>query len=387
MGWYRAFYAEFNIFAILVVGMILVSSLTSWGQATKERIFRGALGCLITFLAVDMVWNIIDGTAFLAANHWALYLLKTIYFFSADCMAFFLYLYFKQGNEDESMEDLRTRIIHTLPPLAIHAVLLIINIPTGILFFIDEEGNYCRSGAFIVQYILIFSYLVAASVYLLQLSAKKEMQGDRKQILFDAAFPLIPLLAGTLQYFYPKLPINNIGFSCGTLYLFLSYTQRQVSVEPLTGLSNKRFFVKYLEQISKDTKAGMTNYLFMADINDFKAINDTYGHPEGDRALKFVSTGITNACQLLDCRYKAARYGGDEFIIVIEADDDFDVKAFIDSVQENISRVAKNRRFPADLTISIGHVVMGNDVAVSIQAADDVLYYYKRRYHNEKKEG
>ena len=383
----RAFYTEFNIYAIIIVGMVMISSLTSWGQSTKERIFRGALGCLISFLLTDMFWNLLDGTAFLTANHWAMYLLKTVYFFSADCMAFFLYLYFKQGNEDESMEDLRTRIIHTLPPLAIHAVLLIINIPTGILFFIDEEGNYCRSGAFIVQYILIFSYLVAASVYLLQLSAKKEMQGDRKQILFDAAFPLIPLLAGTLQYFYPKLPINNIGFSCGTLYLFLSYTQRQVSVEPLTGLSNKRFFVKYLEQISKDTKAGMTNYLFMADINDFKAINDTYGHPEGDRALKFVSTGITNACQLLDCRYKAARYGGDEFIIVIEADDNFDVKAFIDSVQDNISRVAKNRRFPADLTISIGHVVMGNDVAVSIQAADDVLYYYKRRYHNEKKEG
>ena len=383
----RAFYTEFNIYAIIIVGMVMISSLTSWGQSTKERIFRGALGCLISFLLTDMFWNLLDGTAFLTANHWAMYLLKTVYFFSADCMAFFLYLYFKQGNEDEGMEDLRVRIHHTLPPLIVHAVLLIINIPTGILFSIDENGLYRRNGAFIVQYVLIFSYLIAATIYLLHLSTKQVMQGDRKQILIDSAFPLIPLISGTLQYFWPKMPINNIGFSCGTLYLFLSYVQRQVSVEPLTGLSNKRFFIKYLEQISSDVKSGTTNYLFMADINDFKAINDTYGHPEGDRALKFVSTGITNACQLLDCRYKAARYGGDEFIIVIESDDDFDVKGFIDSVQDNITRVAKNHRFPAELTISIGHVVMGNDVAVSIQAADDVLYYYKRKYHHEKGEG
>lgn len=380
---YRAFYCEFNIMAIIIVAMLMIASVAGWGQSTKEQIFRGALGCLNAFLVFDMLWILLDETAFLAAHPWTMYAVKSAYFLSADLNAFYLYLYFRQGDRNKDMKAIRTRILHTIPPLLIHVALLIVNIPTGILLYLNDNNEYTRGSAFIIQYILIFSYLICSTVYLLQLAGKKEMRTDRKHILIDAAFPLIPLIGGTLQYFNPHIPINNTAFTVGVLYLFLSYAQQQVSVEPLTGLSNRRYIIKYLEQLSEETKSGMSNYLFMADINDFKAINDTFGHPEGDRALQFVSTGITNACNLLDCRYKAARYGGDEFLFVVEAPDDFDVKPFIDSIQENITRVSTNHRFPGTITISIGHVVMGDDIGASIKAADDCLYYYKRKYHKQ----
>lgn len=378
---YRAFYCEINIMAMLIVSMLEIASVAGWGKSSKEQIFRGALGCLFTFLVFDVLWILLKDTPFLAAHPWTMYAVKSAYFFSADCNAFFLYLYFRSGDRNEDMKAIRTRVWHTIPPLLLHVILLIINVPTGILFSLDEKNKYTRGPVFLLQYCLIFSYLLCSSVYLLRQAGKREMRPDRKHLLIDSAFPLIPMISGTLQYFYPQLPINNMGFTLGALYLFLSYAQQQVSVEPLTGLSNRRYIIKYLEQLSRETKPGMVNYLFMADINDFKEINDTYGHPEGDRALQFVSVGITNACQLLNCRYRAARYGGDEFLLVVEAGEDFDVKAFIDSIAENITRVAVNHRFPGDLSISIGHVVMGENVPVSIKAADDSLYYYKRKYH------
>ena len=385
MSWHGLFYTEFNIFAAIIVVMILVTSIASWGHSTKERIFREALGFLLLFLLADTLWNMVDRTAFLSAHRWVMYVLKTIYFYSADCMAFSLYQYFKQDREDEDMEKIRIRILHTLPPLLLHSVLIIVNFPTGILFYLSEGGVYMRGPVFSLQYIIIFSYLVSASVFLLRLAAEKDMETDRRQLLINAAFPLIPLASGILQYFYPKMPVNNVGFTCYALYLFLTYVQQQVSVEPLTGLSNRRYFLKYMDQLTKNRKEGSATWLFMTDINDFKQINDRFGHPEGDRALKFVAEGIVRACAQTDCRYMAARYGGDEFIFALTVEEDFDTTAFTDSVRKYIDDAADRHRFPGNLTISIGYSLLGPDIVASVKAADEALYENKRSYHRTKK--
>ncbi len=81
----------------------------------------------------------------------------------------------------------------------------------------------------------------------------------------------------------------------------------------LTGLYNRRYMLEKLEDLPDDGSAGV---LAMADIDDFKKINDTYGHNAGDEVLKVVSQKMQNACKGCDI----SRWGGEEFLILCRTD-------------------------------------------------------------------
>jgi len=86
-------------------------------------------------------------------------------------------------------------------------------------------------------------------------------------------------------------------------------------IDPLTQLSNRREFEASLDQaLSSADRRGSMVGLLLFDLDRFKAVNDTYGHPVGDALLKFFADSIMAAIRETDC---AARLGGDEFAVVL----------------------------------------------------------------------
>lgn len=85
--------------------------------------------------------------------------------------------------------------------------------------------------------------------------------------------------------------------------------------DPLTGLANRRYFQNVLSrEIDVVARSGEPALLLMLDIDHFKKVNDTYGHPAGDAVLQAVAKTLVKAVRPMDT---VARFGGEEFVIIL----------------------------------------------------------------------
>jgi len=105
-----------------------------------------------------------------------------------------------------------------------------------------------------------------------------------------------------------------IGASIGNISLF-EKTQRQAKTDGLTGMLNHRTFYETLEtELRRSQRYGGQISIIMADIDNLKPINDHFGHRAGDMAIKQISKRISACIRQIDV---AARYGGDEFAVIL----------------------------------------------------------------------
>ena len=97
--------------------------------------------------------------------------------------------------------------------------------------------------------------------------------------------------------------------------LQLTRAQEEALTDPLTGLPNTRFLWMHLTQeLARAGRQASRLALLLVDVDDFKSVNDTEGHPVGDLALKELATVLRQAVRPYDV---CARYGGDEFVIML----------------------------------------------------------------------
>ncbi|MDD5069670.1 MAG: diguanylate cyclase [Candidatus Omnitrophica bacterium] len=153
----------------------------------------------------------------------------------------------------------------------------------------------------------------------------------------------------------------------------------------LTGALNRSFLYQFLPQaLSKAEEQKGKIALFMIDLDNFKEVNDSYGHLAGDKVLKIVSTAIK---EMLDGKFHFIRYAGDEFIIVAEGLD-YDsaqllAKDILDSSSN--SKITVKEAIMIQQTLSVGFSLFpddSNDIETLIDHADSALYLAKSRNKN-----
>ncbi|UQU68215.1 GGDEF domain-containing protein [Couchioplanes caeruleus] len=151
--------------------------------------------------------------------------------------------------------------------------------------------------------------------------------------------------------------------------------QEQANADALTGLANRRFFAESLAHAgtwAADTGGSLA--LVTVDLDHFKAINDTYGHTEGDRALQTVAAALRHA---VGDTGVAARLGGDEFVMLLRTDRPSAI-GVAETVREMVSAATDLPGGPPRL--SIGVAVLPGDAATVdelVTASDAALYEAK----------
>ncbi len=169
-------------------------------------------------------------------------------------------------------------------------------------------------------------------------------------------------------------------------YRFIAMMQRQASTDDLTGLYNHRFLVDYLgQQVALAERLSTPLAVLIIDLDHFKRVNDTYGHPAGDAVLSAFAHTLTGSIRRADL---AARYGGEEFIVVMSNTAASDARL----VAEKIRAAAEATVLPIDgggstvsVTVSVGGAAYPEDTTTAAELlamADAALYDAKRGGRN-----
>jgi diguanylate cyclase (GGDEF)-like protein len=160
----------------------------------------------------------------------------------------------------------------------------------------------------------------------------------------------------------------------------------QATTDPLTGLHNRAYFARRFEEELRRARNYMAPLsVLLLDIDHFKNINDTYGHPAGDVILKKLAEIIRTVTRASDF---VVRYGGEEFVVVMTSSDQDRAVIYGERLREMVAAAefaVAGHDAPLNLTISVGVSSFpqdGQSTADLLKAADEALYAAKERGRN-----
>ena len=369
-------YAEVYAVCMIVVGLLLFWSVRSESRSSSERWqIRMLTGFLICFSA-NLLFTLFQ--AFFGGTSWsqsALYTLKSLYY-----LTFIVGTYFWCGYaEAELRTGIRNNRLVNLAfmlPFLIPAGMVISNLWTHSFFEIDAAGQYFRHGMYhwFMLSLMILTLLCSGRHFA---RSFRESDPIRKgHMLLTASFPLSLLLAWMISQVGEKLPVICVCIMVELLCLYVGTSKQQISLDKLTQVNNRQNLLTFMEYKLATHESRL--FLLMLDLDDFKIINDTYGHLEGDNALILVAQALKEACTTYKLRPYIARYGGDEFMVVTEGTRE-EAGVLCDDIQRIISE-KQDKDAPYELKVSIGlaECYSGMKPDDLIAAADEELYKVKK---------
>ncbi len=147
--------------------------------------------------------------------------------------------------------------------------------------------------------------------------------------------------------------------------------------DSLTGLFNRQYVLDHFQQdmaLYKRYKAAVC--MMMLDIDNFKKLNDTYGHIEGDAALIRCSRAIKRSIRTVDI---IGRYGGEEFLVILPLTEIKGAVAVADRIRSSMTNTGNETLSVPPMTISIGVAQYnGEDEKIFLRIVDDLLYNAKK---------
>jgi diguanylate cyclase (GGDEF)-like protein len=199
-------------------------------------------------------------------------------------------------------------------------------------------------------------------------------------------------IMGSRSYIHPFIPYWNLFakiiffaifiYIISYLKLILDREKMLARIDYLTEIANKRYF--YESAAKEINRANRYKYPFTVaylDLDDFKRVNDLFGHGAGDNLLRLTAQALKNSVRVADT---VARIGGDEFAILLPETDYESAQNVIQRVQREISSIMDKNSLPA--TLSIGMITCANPPCTLeslVMEADNLMYLAKREGKNK----
>lgn len=219
---------------------------------------------------------------------------------------------------------------------------------------------------------LLIMLCLAAGLAALSLSAAKK---DSNVLESVGGLTLVIILFACYST-YEKFLINRLRLEVAHSHLSSAAWREVALVDPLTGLYNRRFAEKRLkEEILRSQRKGYPLTLVAFDLNNFKKINDEFGHATGDAALKLFAESLRKLARESDV---AARFAGDEFLILLTECDADQAEATIGRLKpENL--ISGERIVPIQFAFGWTQYRPGDQPKDMMTRADELLYQNKSR--------
>ncbi len=260
-----------------------------------------------------------------------------------------------------------------------NAVMLVMSQFWGWYYTIDAGNIYHRGSLFWIPVSIIFGLSLAAFV-LIVANRKKIEKRYYFSLIFFAIPPFICVLLQVIFYGI-SLMLNSVALSL--LVVFFNIQNHSMNTDHLTGAFNRKRLETYMnEKISMSNEA-RTFSAILIDIDNFKAINDTFGHNMGDDALETSVKLLKGCVRSLDF---IARYGGDEFCIILDTSSPDDLEATVSRINASLLIYNQQTLKPYQLGFSMGYAVYNYRSHMKMEEFQkhiDVLMYENKRQGKE----
>lgn len=366
-------YIAFDAFCIIIFLVIRAEELRYNMFSTSRRAFCRFVDVSILIILSDLGWAVVSsmglGATFLGP------LVNLLYFCISGFVGYTAVVWLEHERREAKVP--RVILVMMLVPTAVTIILSVASLWTGWIFYIDELGNYHRGPLIFVQRICVYGPTLVYSVGLFARVLRDPPGPKRRQGMILSFFPVPIFAAQLLDGFAPGLSLMNGGLAISCLWVYSILQNRMISRDSLTGLNNRYQLDNFLYNNITVGSGRKTYYACMLDIDYFKSINDKYGHLEGDRTLKAVADILRRNAGELRC--SIYRYGGDEFIIIIDTEDEQLVNSLCDKLR--LACIDKSKELGRSFSLSIGvaKYVPGQSAYDFIAAADRELYSSKKK--------
>jgi diguanylate cyclase (GGDEF)-like protein len=265
--------------------------------------------------------------------------------------------------------------IALLIPVIINFIITILSPFYNFIFYIDSLNKYHRGDLFVVSAGITYFYLIFSFILIIK-KRKKILQEEFVPLI---AFGILPVIGGILQtLFYGILLMWSFcAFSLIIVYLFLQ--QRIIQLDTLSGAWTRGSFDGYISRKVRFNGSEKFGVIFV-DIDGLKYINDRFGHLEGDYAIKTAIGLIKNTLRKTDI---IARFGGDEFVIILDCDSKCFLEKTIDRIRLCFTQYNEQSDKDYTLGCSFGADIFNSETSIEqfLYHVDNLMYYNK----NQKK--
>lgn len=368
-------YLEMNILAIVVLFIILINTHhKSEKYLIEQKLYKHLLRINILLLITDGLMWVLDGTKNTQLQ--AVLILSTLIYYILNpliCMVWSIYIDFQINRNEVRISKL---LIPLTVPVVIFALLSLASIFSNCLYYFDSNFVYHRGRFFFLTALFTYSYLL----YSFFIIIIKRTKIHKQYFLPILMFAILPSICGIIQFFYYGLSLIWIGTTISLLIVFINIQNEQMYIDYLTGLYNRRQLDIHLQDLlQKHFKSTYIGGIYI-DVNSFKKINDQYGHSSGDEALRYTAKILRRS---FDRNSFIARYGGDEFVVLLQMNDKNELENAIDQLNKTLNKFNLKKITPYHLSFSIGSACYDKNSQMSDQEflgyIDHLMYLDKQQ--------
>lgn len=345
------------IFALITMTMVVKKNALL--SETKKRQFITIF--IITIIAASSEWIALFLNGANPATRWLHILARTVDHSLAPMVAMIFCIIIASQDKAKIM----------VFPMGIHAILELLSGFFGFIYYVDANNVYHHGELY---WIYVGFYLVCSLYFVLQaLNFGMRYQNNNTIILWMILLYIVSgVMIGMIS---SEIHIAYICLSVDTILIYIYYTEVIEKTDGLTGLLNRH---SYEEAVRQRDKAVMVLFF---DVDNFKFVNDNFGHLYGDECLKIVGDTILEVYKNKGCCY---RIGGDEFCVILTKDleqvDLLNKQFELEMAEKRIHDI----RIPF---VSVGYATFNpkeTDMESCVKEADQMMY--ERKHRNKAKD-
>ena len=378
------YYSEINLVCIIILFLFANQIRYKSDQFSSDnRTFKLLLRATIIMCTADMVAGISRGQFFRGARIFIE--TSNLVFYEAISVVSFLwmvYVFTKLRMIKKHVNELFFWAI----PFAVISIVTLTNPLTNFLFTIDENNLYIRNIGIYIHWAVSWFYLITTTGIITYKIVREQNRKKRRKILPLLCFIIAPTIAAVVQMLFYGITCFQVGITISIAVISLTEQKNQILTDALTGLSNRYGFDKYWENYMQhhlETEL----FLMMIDINNFKQVNDKFGHLEGDRALTDVADAVERSCEETSAKLFVCRYGGDEFLIAgcdCRQDEITNLRL---QIHQKLEEKNCSEHYPYVLSVSMGTAngicLDPGDIDRLLRIADEAMYDEKKQSKNK----
>lgn len=362
-----------NFIAILLLLVLFLCNFWRFQYKVYENkvlilmVVVGMLACAITI--VSYVIDGKPGSLFTFLGH-----ITNSYIFCANMVSAFLWMLLIESHI-KCEPSTRKKVLLAIP-MIIGLIIIFVNIFAPCIYYLDENNTYSRRPLYWALFAIDAFYIAYGAIICLIVKIKG---GILK--FFPIYLYIGPVLIGIIVE--TCVPGIAISWPCQAIAIAGVLASMQTEIiyrDQLTGLYNR----SYLIYLQKNMLTKENNHItgMMLDLNNFKQINDEYGHSVGDIALQQISKVLKEAVGDMG---NVIRYAGDEFIILINSHKQVIIDACIDEIHRCIDRFNESKIAEYELSVSLGYAMFNpkkQTVDDFMNIIDKKMYEDKKNYHS-----